>query len=70
MDASRAGFIPTPTGPSAGTPTATTTRAARRIRSMILHCVRPAAEGGVNALMDHEMAYIALRDESRRWWPR
>lgn len=34
----------------------------RRIRAMLLHCVRPAREGGVNALMDHELAYIALRD--------
>ena len=36
----------------------------RRIRSMILHCVRPAREGGVNSLLDHELAYIALRDAS------
>ncbi|WP_119289930.1 TauD/TfdA family dioxygenase [Azohydromonas sediminis] len=36
--------------------------AGRRIRGMILHCVRPAAEGGVNALLDHEWVYIALRD--------
>jgi hypothetical protein len=36
----------------------------RQIRSMILHCVRPAATGGANALLDHEMAYIALRDLS------
>lgn len=36
--------------------------AARRIHGMILHCVRPAAVGGVNALLDHELAYIALRD--------
>ena len=36
----------------------------RRIRGMILHCVRPAASGGVNRLLDHEMAYIALRDAS------
>jgi hypothetical protein len=36
--------------------------ASRRIRAMILHCVRPAAEGGVNALLDHELVYIALRD--------
>jgi len=35
---------------------------ARMIRAMLLHCVRPAAEGGENALMDHEMLYIALRD--------
>ena len=34
----------------------------RRIRGMILHCVRPAASGGVNGLLDHELAYIALRD--------
>ena len=36
----------------------------RRIRGMILHCVRPARGGGVNALLDHELAYIALRDQS------
>lgn len=36
--------------------------AARRIRGMILHCVRPAAEGGVNGLLDHEIAYLMLRD--------
>ncbi len=34
----------------------------RRIEVMILHCVRPALRGGANALLDHEMAYIALRD--------
>lgn len=38
--------------------------AERQIRSMILHCVRPAAKGGENALLDHEIAYIALRDAS------
>jgi len=38
--------------------------AGRRIRGMILHCVRPAASGGVNGLLDHELAYIALRDAS------
>jgi len=34
----------------------------RRIRGMVLHCVRPARCGGANALLDHELAYIALRD--------
>lgn len=34
------------------------------IRSMILHCARPAAEGGNNQLLDHELAYIQLRDEN------
>jgi len=35
----------------------------RTVRSMILHCVRPAAEGGANALLDHELAYLLLRDQ-------
>jgi hypothetical protein len=38
--------------------------AARQIRSMVLHCAQPAARGGDNALLDHEIAYIALRDQS------
>ncbi|MFO1218308.1 MAG: TauD/TfdA family dioxygenase [Burkholderiaceae bacterium] len=41
--------------------------AGRRIRAMLLHCVRPAREGGINALVDHELAYIALRDASVAW---
>jgi alpha-ketoglutarate-dependent taurine dioxygenase len=36
----------------------------RPIRAVILHCVRDAAEGGENALLDHEIAYIHLRDEN------
>ena len=36
--------------------------AERRIRAMVLHCVRPAALGGANRLLDHELAWIALRD--------
>jgi hypothetical protein len=34
----------------------------RRIRAMVLHCVTPAASGGENALLDHEIAYVLLRD--------
>lgn len=34
----------------------------RRIRAMVLHCVTPAASGGENALLDHEIAYLLLRD--------
>ena len=33
----------------------------KQIRSLLLHCVSPAASGGENALLDHEMAYIRLR---------
>ena len=29
---------------------------------MLLHCVRDAAEGGVNRFLDHDIAYILLRD--------
>jgi hypothetical protein len=36
----------------------------REIRAMVLHCVRNAAFGGENQLMDHEMAYLLLRDEN------
>jgi len=32
------------------------------IRALILHCVEPAIKGGENALLDHELAYIHLRD--------
>lgn len=35
---------------------------ADRIRAVILHCARDAAEGGENALLDPEIAYIKLRD--------
>lgn len=35
---------------------------AEQNRSLGLHCVSPAASGGENRLMDHEMAYIHLRD--------
>jgi len=35
-----------------------------QIRGVILHCVRTAAEGGENALLDHEMLYIHLRDHN------
>jgi len=34
----------------------------QQIHTLLLHCVQPAAEGGENALFDHEVAYIRLRD--------
>ena len=36
----------------------------REIRAMVLHCVRNASHGGENQLMDHEIAYLLLRDEN------
>ena len=35
----------------------------RQIRGMSLHCVTAAADGGESGLLDHEIAYIWLRDE-------
>lgn len=36
----------------------------KQIFGIIMHCVRPADEGGVNRLLDPEQLYIALRDEN------
>ncbi|MFP4063278.1 MAG: TauD/TfdA family dioxygenase [Halochromatium sp.] len=36
----------------------------QRIDSLLLHCVQPAEQGGANDLLDHEIAYILLRDQS------
>jgi len=36
----------------------------KTIRAMVLHCVQPAQSGGDNLMLDHEMAYIQLRDEN------
>ncbi len=40
---------------------------AKTIHAMILHCVRPAQSGGTNLMLDHEMAYIQLRDENPQY---
>jgi alpha-ketoglutarate-dependent taurine dioxygenase len=40
---------------------------AQRIRAFILHCVRPAAAGGENRLLDPEIAYLLLRDADPRY---
>jgi len=36
----------------------------KQICSLFLHCVSAAADGGENALLDHEIAYIHLRDSN------
>ena len=36
----------------------------RTVRGLILHCVESAASGGENQLLDHDIAYILLRDEN------
>ena len=36
----------------------------KQIFGIIMHCVRPAIDGGVNSLINPEEVYIALRDEN------
>lgn len=35
-----------------------------QIWGLLLHCVRPAARGGENQLLDHEIVYIKMRDQN------
>jgi hypothetical protein len=35
----------------------------KQIRAIVMHCVTPAAKGGENVLLDHEILYVLLRDE-------
>ncbi|MDH4215661.1 MAG: TauD/TfdA family dioxygenase [Gallionella sp.] len=35
----------------------------RQVHSLLLHCAQSAEKGGENRLMDHEIAYLLLRDE-------
>ena len=36
----------------------------REIRAMVLHCAHSAGSGGDNGVMDHEIAYLMLRDKN------
>jgi alpha-ketoglutarate-dependent taurine dioxygenase len=36
----------------------------RQIRSFVLHCMQSAGQGGENRLMDHEIAYLMMRDNN------
>ena len=38
----------------------------RTVRAVLLHCVERAESGGENDLLDHEIAYIQLRDRNPR----
>jgi alpha-ketoglutarate-dependent taurine dioxygenase len=40
---------------------------AQKIQSMVLHCVSPAPRGGENALLDHEIVYMLMREENREY---
>ena len=58
---------PTPTGRSSGTPTATTTRPHAASAPWCCTACGRRERAASNALLDHELAYIALRDASPRW---
>lgn len=40
--------------------------AGRTVRAVLLHCVERAESGGENDLLDHELAYLQLRDRDPR----
>jgi alpha-ketoglutarate-dependent taurine dioxygenase len=38
-----------------------------QVRGVVLHCVTDAATGGENVYLDHEMAYLLMRDENPQY---
>lgn len=62
-DGTRARYIPYTDRPIAWHTDGYYNDAAHRVRGLLLHCARPAAQGGDNRLMDIEALYILLRDE-------
>jgi hypothetical protein len=61
-DALHRGYIPYTDRPIAWHTDGYYNPPARQINGFILHCVRPAAEGGENGLIDPDILYIRLRD--------
>lgn len=61
-DALHAGYVPYTNRPIAWHTDGYYHDQAHQIRGVILHCVRPASQGGTNQLMDHEIAYLLLRE--------
>lgn len=62
-DAPHSGYIPYSERPIAWHTDGYYNPPERRVRGLILHCVRPAEVGGENALMDPELLYLRLRDQ-------
>lgn len=61
---SKRGFIPYSTKPISWHTDGYYNAPGQDILAMLLHCARAASEGGVNALLDPEIAYIRLRDRN------
>ena len=62
-DARHQGYIPYSNRPLAWHTDGYYNALDRRIFGMLLHCVQPAASGGENHLLDHEIVYLLLRDQ-------
>lgn len=61
-DAFHAGYIPYTDRPLAWHTDGYYNDPEHQIHGIMLHCVHPAASGGENGLLDHEILYILLRD--------
>jgi hypothetical protein len=62
-DARHAGYIPYTNRPIAWHTDGYYNDPGHQIHGLLLHCVRPAEQGGENALLDPEIAYIRVRDQ-------
>jgi hypothetical protein len=62
-DADHAGYIPYTDRPIAWHTDGYYNTPKRQVQGLLLHCVHPAAVGGANALLDHEIAYCLVRDQ-------
>ena len=60
----RQGYIPYSNRPLAWHTDGYYNRADKQIGAVLLHCVQPAAHGGENQVLDHEILYLLLRDEN------
>lgn len=63
-DDTRADYIPYTTKPLSWHTDGYYNAAHAQVRAWTLFCARPAASGGANSLLDPEIAYIQLRDQS------
>jgi hypothetical protein len=63
-DALHQGYIPYTTRPIAWHTDGYYNPLDHQIHALILHCVRPAAVGGGNQLLDHEILFLQLRERN------
>ncbi len=61
-DALHRGYIPYSNRPIAWHTDGYYNQSEEQIHGLLLHCVEPAAKGGENALLDHEIVYLQIRD--------